>query len=88
VTERDITGDARSAYKRAQRVAKNLDLTDEDMRIIAEGVREFDAQRAVEHRTAQALEKIASNTSPESSKGDSWLWEERPCAAARSTPRS
>jgi hypothetical protein len=78
MTERDITGDAKgSAYKRAQRVAKNLDLTDEDMRIIAEGVREFDAQRAVEHRTAQALEKIASNTVPDREKENSWAWEER-----------
>ncbi len=78
MTERNINGDAvKSAYKRARKLAGDLGLDDQALETIAEGVREFDAQRSVEQRLASALEKVAANTAPESNKGDSWLWEER-----------
>jgi hypothetical protein len=66
VTERDITGNASgSAYRRAQKIAENAELTSAELRTIAEGVREFDAQRTPEQRTAAALERIASKVGPE-----------------------
>lgn len=78
MTERDITGDAKSAYRKAQAIAKERGLLDSDLRTIADGVREFDAQRSVEVRTQVALEKIASNTAPERDpNAESRGWEER-----------
>lgn len=66
MTERDITGDAkRSAYRKTQAIAKERGLLDSDLRTIADGVREFDAQRSPEARTLAALEKLAANTTPE-----------------------
>jgi hypothetical protein len=66
MTERDITGDARgSAYRKAQKIAEANALTDAEMREIAAGVREFDAARTPEQRSAAALEKIASKVGPE-----------------------
>lgn len=59
MTEREITGDARSSYKKATLIAKDRNLTDAEMIDIADGVREFDAQRRPDSRLASALEKIA-----------------------------
>lgn len=79
MTEREITGDAvRSKYKRAQKVASELGLSDEVLTALAEGVREFDASRSDGYRQTQALEKIAVALSPaQSGKGESWAFEER-----------
>lgn len=65
MTERDITGDARSAYRRAQAIANRAGLTADDLRAVADGVREFDAQRTPEQRAAAALERIANKVGPE-----------------------
>jgi hypothetical protein len=78
MTERNITGDAsRSKYKAAKKLADELGVTDQALEKIAEGVREFDAQRSVEQRTAAAVEKIAANTTPPGSSGNNWPWEEQ-----------
>jgi uncharacterized membrane protein YccC len=81
VTDRDITGDVKpnmSAYRKAQAIAKERGLLDADLRAIADGVREFDAQRSLEQRSLAALEKIASNTAPDRDpNADSRGWEER-----------
>lgn len=79
MTDRDITGDVpRSAYRQAQAVARAANLPDDALRVIADGVREFDSQRSVEARTLAALEKIASALSPTSSgKGENHEYEER-----------
>ncbi len=80
MTDRDITGDAKanmSAYRKAQAIAKERGLLDSDLRAIADGVREFDAQRSTEVRSTAALEKIAENTTPPRSSGDPWVYEQR-----------
>ena len=80
MTDRDITGDAKgaSAYRKAQAIAKERGLLDSDLRVIADGVREFDVQRSVEQRTAAALEKLAAYLAPaQSGKGENYAYEER-----------
>lgn len=78
MTERNVSGDAvRSRFKAAQKRAAELELSAEDMDLIADGAREFDAQRAPDARAAKALEKIALNTQPERNRENSWEWEER-----------
>lgn len=81
MTDRDITGDVKpnmSAYRKAQAIAKEHRLADDELRAIADGVREFDAQRSPEVRSLAALEKIATALGPgQSGKGESWEYEER-----------
>lgn len=78
MTDRNVAGDAtRSKHKAAQRKATELGLTPEDLELLADGVREFDAFRAADVRQAKALEKIAANTAPERDAEHSWKWEER-----------
>lgn len=78
MTERDITGDAtRSQYRKAMKIADRAELTDEELRVIADGVREFDAQRSPELRTVAALETLAKNTTPDRDRENSWAWEDR-----------
>ena len=81
MTDRDITGDAKpnmSAYRKAQAIAKEYRLADDELRAIADGVREFDAQRSTEQRTAAALEKLAVYLAPtQSGKGENYAFEER-----------
>lgn len=65
MTERAVTGNVpASKYRRAQKLADQLGLTDDDMTTLAAGVREFDATQADGHRQTRALEKIANNTTP------------------------
>lgn len=76
MTERNVTGDAaRSKYRRAQKVAAELGLTDEVMATLAEGVREFDQEQGPESRTVKALERIAQNTVSGREKDGHWAWE-------------
>lgn len=74
--KREITGDAaRSKYRRAQKVASELGLTDEVLATLAEGVREFDQEQGSESRTVKALERIAQNTVSGREKDGHWAWE-------------
>lgn len=66
MTARDFSGDAHnSPYRKAMRIADRAELTGTELAAIAEGVREFDTWKSPEHRTAAALEKIASKVGPE-----------------------
>lgn len=76
VTERNLTGDAsRSKYRRAQKVAAELGLTDEVLATLAEGVREFDQEQSSALRQTKALERIAQNTVQAREKDGHWAWE-------------
>lgn len=78
MTNRDINGDAvRSKYRKAQKKIAELGLTPEVVEMLAEGVREFDAERDPEARQVKALERIATNTAPPRERQDSWAWEEQ-----------
>jgi hypothetical protein len=79
VTERNINGDVpRSKFQRARKILDGHGVSGEDINLIADGVREFDAQQSAEQRSLAALEKIASALAPANSgKGENWEWEER-----------
>lgn len=78
MTDRDISGNAvRSRYAKARKAAAEAGLTPEVLETLAEGVREFDAQKTHEHRTTSALETIAKNTAPPREREGGWEWEER-----------
>lgn len=66
MTERAVTGDVPvSRYRRSQKLAAQLGLTDADLTVLADGVREFDTTQSPEHRQTRALEKIAQNVGDE-----------------------
>lgn len=78
MTERDINGDAvRGKFRQARKTAAELGLTPEVMETLAEGVREFDAERNPVTRQTKALEKIALHLTPPRTSGDNWPWEEQ-----------
>src|SRR3954470_2885175 len=71
MTERNVAGDAvRSKYRKAQKLAEEKGLSPAELESLAEGVREFDAKRTVEERTAVALEKLSAALTSQHSGGD------------------
>lgn len=81
MTERNVSGNAvRSRHAQARKVAAEKGLSPEVMEILAEGVREFDAQRSTEQRSAAALEALAAFFTSAHRGGDGlerWEWEEK-----------